>query len=130
RRRLSGPGPRGPLLDRLLAGLRLHDALNEDPRRVDMVGVDLARLDQLLNLGDGDLARHRDQRAEVAGRLVEHQVAVPVTAGRADQREVTDDALLEYVLAPVELPALLGWRAQRHRAIGRVPPGQAAVGDL
>ena len=32
------------------------------------VGVELARLDELLDLGDGDPAGHRGQRVEVAGR--------------------------------------------------------------
>ena len=43
-----------------------------------LVRVDLAGLDQLLDLGDRDPAGHGAQRVEVARRLVEHQVAVPV----------------------------------------------------
>ena len=39
------------------SGVRVeHDALHEDAGRVDLVGIELADLDELLDLGDGDLA--------------------------------------------------------------------------
>ena len=47
---------RGALLDALLAAGAVHDALHEDARREDVVGVELAGLDELLDLGDGQLA--------------------------------------------------------------------------
>ena len=37
---------------RFCAGAPAHDALHEDARRVDVVRVELARLDELLDLGD------------------------------------------------------------------------------
>ena len=52
----GAPLAHGALLDRLLVLGALDDALHEDAGRVHLVGVELARLDQLLDLGDGDLA--------------------------------------------------------------------------
>ena len=43
-------------LDALLVARALEDAVHEDARRVDVVGIELADLDELLDLGDGDLA--------------------------------------------------------------------------
>ena len=100
------------------------------PGSVDVVGVELARLDELLDLGDRDPPGHRDQRVEVARGLVEDQVAVPVALRRAHQREVGDDRLLEHVLAAVEDARLLRRRGERDRPVRRVAPRQAALGDL
>jgi 3-oxoacid CoA-transferase subunit B len=41
-----------------------------------MVGVDRTRFDQLLHLGDRDATRHGGEGVEVAGGLVENEVAV------------------------------------------------------
>src|SRR5215831_7732799 len=56
----------GPLLDRLLEGRAGDDALHVDARRVDLVGLEVARLDELLDLGDGDLRGGRHHGVEVA----------------------------------------------------------------
>ena len=42
----------GALLDPLLVVAALDDALHEDARRVDLVGIELAGRDQLLDFGD------------------------------------------------------------------------------
>ena len=62
-------------------------------------GVELARLDQVLDLGDGQPAAHRGERVEVAGGVAVDEVAVPVALPGPDQAEVGDDRLLEDVLA-------------------------------
>src|SRR5918995_4338371 len=51
-----------PLLDVLANG---NDALDVDAGQVDLVRIQLTRLDQLLDLRDGDPAGHRGQRVEV-----------------------------------------------------------------
>ena len=43
--------------------LALDDVLHEDARRDDVVRVDLAQLDELLDLGDGDTRGGRLSRA-------------------------------------------------------------------
>src|SRR4051794_2603096 len=65
-----------PLVGRLLGGQRDHP-LHVHPGQVDLVRVELARLHQPLDLGDGDPPGHRAERVEVAGTAPEHQVAVP-----------------------------------------------------
>jgi len=47
------------LLDALLGRGVEHQPLHEDARRVHVVGVDLAVLDDLLHLGDRHPAAHR-----------------------------------------------------------------------
>ena len=59
----------------------------------------LAGLDELLDLGDADPAGHRRERREVAGRLVEHEVAVAVALQGVHEGEVGGDGLLEHELA-------------------------------
>src|SRR5262245_42552450 len=113
---LSLPGSDGSFLDplvlRLFSGQR-QDALHEDAGQVHAVGLQLARLDQLLDLGDGDSTGHRAQRVEVACGVAEHEVAVAVAAPRADQSEVGDDRRFEYerlrALRRLEGPGLLWW---------------------
>ena len=55
-------GRGGALLDRFLRRRRRGRRADEDPREVDVLGVDLAGLDELLDLGDGDPAGHGGER--------------------------------------------------------------------
>src|SRR5690606_12045835 len=104
--------------------------LDEDAGQVHLVRVQFARLHQMLDLGDGDAAGHRGQRVEVAGRGVEHQVAVAVPDGRPHEGEVGRDALLQEVLPAVEDAGLLRGRRDRDLPVRSVPPGQPALPDL
>src|SRR6476469_9484983 len=61
---------RHQVLDDVAMAAHLDDALDEDPRQVDVVGVDRAAVNQLVDLGDGDVRRHRHQWVEVARRAV------------------------------------------------------------
>src|SRR5215831_15269587 len=74
---------------------RDDDAVHEDAGRVDALGIELADLDELLDLRDGHLPRRRRHRVEVARRLPVHEVAEAVGLPRGDHREVPDDAPLE-----------------------------------
>jgi hypothetical protein len=67
------------LVFRLLRSQR-YNALNEDAGQVDAVGGEVARLNEFLNLGDGDLACHCCQGIEVACTFMEDQVAMAVAA--------------------------------------------------
>lgn len=97
---------------------------------MDRVGAEGARLDEFLDLGDGDPARHGGQRVEVVGGLVEDQVAVGVAAPRVDEGVVGGDAVFEDVVATGEGAGLLRRRGDGDAAVCRVVPGQTAVGDL
>src|ERR1019366_4283048 len=99
--------PHGAPLDPLLVAGPLEDPLNEDARRVNVVGIELTHLDELLDLGDRDLPRHRRERVEVARGIAIDEIADRVAPPRLDEREVSPERPLEQVGAPVELPGLL-----------------------
>jgi hypothetical protein len=92
---------------------------------VDVVGVELADLDQLLDLDDRDLAGLGAQRVEVARGLAEHQVAPAVAAPRLDDREVAADRVLQHAAPAVDLAGLLAigdLRAEPGRRVERLDP--------
>ena len=113
---------------------QLDDALHVDTGGVHVVGVQLARLHEVLDLGDGDPPAHRGQRVEVARGVAVDEVAVPVALPGPDQAEVGDQGLLEHELLVAlggrEDPDLLGGRGDRDVAGVVVLPRQAALGDL
>src|SRR5262245_62484896 len=87
-------------LDPLFAG-QDHEAVYEHSRRVNALGIHVAHLDELLDLGDRDLAGGHGHGIEVAGRLSVHEVAEPVAFPGGDHRKVAHDPALEEVVAPV-----------------------------
>src|SRR5687767_12575367 len=68
------PGTDGALLDRLDVALPLEDAVHVGGRGVDMVGMQAAGLDQVLDLRDDDLARGGHDLVEVPRGLAVDQV--------------------------------------------------------
>src|SRR5690606_21578737 len=85
----------------------VDDAVDVDARQVDLVRVDRADLDDLLDLGHADLAGHGAGRVEVARGLAEHQVAGRVGLPRLDQGHVGHQRSLQHVVLAVELAGLL-----------------------
>ena len=100
-RRLSS---RSVAVERLLAA---HHAVDEDARRRHRLGVESARLDDLVDLGDRHPRRSRQDRIEVARAAAVDEVAAAVGARGADEREVGAQRRLEQVAAAVELAHLL-----------------------
>ena len=74
--------PHRALLDALLVARALEDVLHEDAGRDDVVGIERARLDQVLDLGDRDARGRRHHRIEVARRPPVDEVAEPVALPR------------------------------------------------
>src|SRR6266851_41512 len=103
----SAPFPNRALLDALLEIRAVHDALDEDPGRVNLVGVDLAGLDQVLDLGDGDARRRRHDRIEITRRLAIDEVALGVALPGVDDGEIAEEAALHDVALAVEFALLL-----------------------
>ena len=100
--------------------------VHEDARRHDDLGVQLAGLDDLAHLGDRDGRGRGHHRPEVPGGLAVDEVAHPVRAVGADQRDVAVDRVLEDVGATVDLAGLLALgqrRADPGRAEERADPG-------
>ena len=112
----------------------LDNAAHVDAGQVHLIGIDLAWFDEFFDLGDADAPGHRGERREVAGGLVEDQVAVTIAAQRVDEREVGGDRVLEHELAGatlgVELAHLFRRRGNGHATRPVVPAGQAAFGHL
>src|SRR5215468_10664102 len=98
---LAGSRPDRALLDRLVVAGALEDPLDVDRRQVDAIGVELADLDELLDLDDRDLAGLRAQRVEVARGLAKQQVAPAVAFPRLDDREVAADGVFEHAVLAV-----------------------------
>ena len=109
---------------------REHHALDEDAGNVDVFGVQLARLHEFLDLGDGDLPGHGAERVEVHRGGVEDEVAVAVALPGVHEAEIGGQRLLEDIVGAVEAADLLRRGGDRDVAVGVVLLRQAAVGHL
>jgi hypothetical protein len=107
----------------------VHDPLHVDAGRVHAVRVDLARLDEVLDLRDRYSTGYRAVGVEVPCAAPVHEVAVPVALPGVHEREVGDDRLLQHVGAAAELAGVLPRRHQGDGAVGVVPPREATIGD-
>src|SRR5579884_3807593 len=85
----------------------MHDALDENAWRMDMVRVDLARLHQMLDFRDRELGGGRHDRVEIAGRLPVDEIALGVALPGVDNGDVGEKAALHQVSLAVELARLL-----------------------
>jgi hypothetical protein len=95
------------LLDALLGARDVDDALDVDSGGDDVVGIDLARLDQMLDLGDGEPGRGRHHRIEIARRLAVDEIAFRVARPSVDERDVGEEAGLHHVGLVVEVADFL-----------------------
>src|SRR5579875_559476 len=89
-----------------LVALADDDAVDVDARRHDALRIELADLDQVVDLGDHDPRRGRHRHVEVAARAVVDEVAQPVAARGLDQRVVGVQRPLEQVGHAVDLARL------------------------
>src|SRR6516225_82954 len=121
-------------LVRGLAGSKRHDAVHVYAGQMDLVRGEFADIEQVLDFRNADPTRHCRQRIEVAGRGVEHQVAVPVAFPRPDQGEIGDDRSfqdeLAFLLINAEAAGFLSWRGHDDLPARAVAPWEAALGDL
>ena len=108
--------------------MSLQDALHEDARCVDAVGVDGAGFDQVLDLGNRARRGGRHHRVEVARRTPIREVAVRVALPRFDECEICMQGGLEHVVPAVEIARLLAFCDQRAVAGRRVERGDPGAG--
>ncbi len=130
----------GAELDAFFVFRALDDAIDENARGVDLVGIKFAGLDQMLDLGHADFAAGGDHRVEVAGGFSKNQVARFVAFPRFHKRDLGLDAGLEHILLAVENFRLLafgqfgaeagaGVKPRDARAAGAQPLSQCALRD-
>src|SRR5271166_3671312 len=81
----------GALLDALPGDRDVNDALNIDAGGDDVVRIDRARLDQMLDLGDGEPGGGRHHRIEVARRLPVDEIALHVALEGVDKGDVGEE---------------------------------------
>src|SRR4051812_48343837 len=95
--------------------------LHEDPLRHDLIGIQRAGLDQMLDLRDRDASRGGHDGIEVARRAPIDQVAEPIALPRTHEREVGGQRLFEDKRTSVDYAGLLalgderavaGWREE------------------
>src|SRR6185437_10595309 len=109
-----------------LLGVRIVDeALDEDAGCVNLVGVELAGLDDDLGLGDRDAAAGGDVGVEVARGAAVDKIAVGVGFPGLHQREVGVDGALQQILMAVELAHLFAFGDLGANAGARVEAGDA-----
>src|SRR5436190_3907256 len=116
--------PQRALLDPLLVVGALEDPLHVDRRDLDLVAVELAHLDEVLHLRDGDAGRGAHHRAEVAGGLAKDEVAPSVALPGAHDGVVGLEGLLEDHLPSLEDATLLALGDLGARAGRREEPAQ------
>ena len=73
------------------------------PGRVNLVGIELADLNQFLDLGDADFAASGDHRIEISRCFSVNEVAGFVALPRFHERQLRRDARLEDVFVAVEI---------------------------
>src|ERR1700730_5601348 len=96
-----------PLFDRFGGVWRMHDALNENAWRMDRVGIDFSRRDEMLDLRDRHLAGGGHHWIEVARRLAIDKIAFRVALIGVDDRDIGDESALHDTGHAVEVAQLL-----------------------
>ncbi|KCB34590.1 coenzyme A transferase [Bordetella hinzii CA90 BAL1384] len=88
----------GALFDALFGIGVEHDPMHIDAGQMDLVGIQAAGVDDLLDLDHRDLAGHGHIGIEIARRLAEHQVAAAIGDMRLDQGDIRGQRTLHHVL--------------------------------
>src|SRR6185503_7483583 len=86
--RANSPLSDRSFLDPLFVLGALQDMGHENARRHDMVGINGARFDEVLDLGDGNPRGGRHDRIEVPGRPSIDEIADAVALPGVNEREV------------------------------------------
>src|SRR5580698_8536991 len=96
-----------PPFDPLFVVGSLEDALHVDAWRVNLVRIELARLDQKLDFGNRDPAGGRHHGIEVPRRLAINEIAPAIALPRFNEREVGGHTALKNIRPAAELACLL-----------------------
>src|SRR5260370_28804469 len=114
-------------LDAFLVARALDDAIDEDARRVDLVGIKLADLDELLYLGNADFAATGDHLVEVPRGFSLNEVAGFVALPCLHERNLRRDAGFENVFLIVAILRFLALGQFGAEAGAGVEPGDPSA---
>jgi hypothetical protein len=92
------------LLEPLLKELSLKDIIYVDPRSVDVIGVQLTCLNNLLHFYDGGTSSRNHILVEVSSRFIEYEISCGISLPCLDESVIGYDRFLHDVLSSLELP--------------------------
>src|SRR5260370_36929214 len=91
----------GAALDALFVFWALENSVDEDARRMNLIGVELAEFNEFFNFGDDVVGGGGHHGIEVARRLAIDEIAPAVAFPRFDESEIAAQAAFKNVLAAV-----------------------------
>src|SRR5450755_1878849 len=106
----------GQFLDQPAVVRPLYNALHVDPRRMDAIRIQHARLDQFLDLGNRDSSSGSHWRVEIPRGLAIDKISFSVPAPGLHERDIGDEASFKYVGLAIDDPLFLALGNQRTRA--------------
>src|SRR5205085_3301349 len=115
----------GAKLDSLLVLRALNNAIDVNPGRVNLVWIELAYLDQLLDFSDADIPAGRDHRIEVSRGHSINEIARLIAFPCLHDGELGPNAGLQHVFLVAKLFRFFGFREFRSEACSRVKAGNA-----
>src|SRR6266446_1241883 len=117
----------GAALDFFVVVGALEDGVDEDAGGVDLVGRELAELDQLFDFGDYVIGGGGHHGIEVARGLAIDEIAPAVALPGFDESEISAQGALEEVLAAVEFAGFFAFGNHGAVAGGCVKRGNASA---
>src|SRR6267378_6051095 len=119
--------PHGAALDFLFVVGALEDGVDEDAGGVDLVGWELAQLDELLDFGDYVIGRGGHHRIEVARSFSVDEIAPAIALPGFDESKIAAKRALENVMAPIEFAGFFAFGDHGAVSGGCVEGGNACA---
>src|SRR5207249_4633452 len=116
-----------PALDTLFVLEPLENGVDENAGRMNLIGVELAELDEFFDFGDDAVGGGGHHGIEVARGLAIDKVAPAVAFPGLDERKVAAQAALEDVLAAAELAGFFSFGDHGAVSRGCVEGGNASA---
>src|SRR6266568_8163018 len=105
----------------------LENGVHENAGRMNLVGIELAGLDEFFDFGDDVVGGGSHHGIEVAGSLAVNEIAPAIAFPRFDEGEIAAEAALHDVHAAVEFAGFFSFRDHRAVTGGRVKRGNASA---
>src|SRR5580704_6124200 len=119
--------PCGAFFDTFGVVCALENCVDEDAGRVDLVGREFARLDELLHFGDDVIGSSGHHGIEVARGFAIDQIAHAIALPSLDQGEIAAKGSFEDVMPTVEIASFFSLRDQGAVAGWSIKRGDAGA---